>query len=583
MHRASIMLALALLSACATPRTAGQPAGRVAVKIIALNDFHGALEPPKLAVPAKGPAGEAVRVPAGGAAYLASAVARLKARNLNNLVVAAGDLTSASPFVSSQFLDEPTVLAMNMIGLDLNAVGNHEFDRGPDELKRLQQGGCVQHTGRKPCRVDPTFPGASFRYLAANVRTPDGSTLFPGTAIRTVGKGRRKVSIGFIGLTLRTTPSLVVPANVATLTFADEADTINALVPQLRAQGASAIVVLIHQGLYTKVGYNDRSCGGVSGDLLPILAKLDPAVDLVVSGHTHRAYVCDYGTIDAARPILVTSAGRSGTLLTDIELSIDPARRRVITKQADNLIVQSAAYDDASGPVPLRAEFPTYPAEPRVAAMVARYVAAATPISARVVGKMSAPALREATPSGESTLGNLIADMQRSATGADLAFMNGYGLRADLVPAADGSVTYGQLYAVMPFGNVLQVKGLTGRQITQLLEQQFASGSNTVAEPNMLMVSRGVSYRYDLRRPAGSRILDLRLDGRAIEQDRIYRVGVSNFLATGGDNFTVFREGSDLAGGPEDIDAFEAFMKTAGTVTPPLPNRITRIDPPPAD
>lgn len=564
-----------VLTACATTPPAAR--GPVAVKIIALNDFHGALEPPKASVPATDATGAAVQVPAGGAAYLASAVARLKAANPHNLVVAAGDLTSASPFVSSQFLDEPSVMAMNMIGLDLNAVGNHEFDRGPDELLRLQNGGCAKHTARTPCRVDARFPGAKFRYLAANVRTRDGSTLFPATAIRDVAGAR----IGFIGLTLKTTPSLVVPTSVATLRFEDEVETINALVPTLRAQGADALVVLIHQGVYAK-GYNGEGCAAMTGPLLPILAKLDPAIDVVVSGHTHNAYVCDYGTVDPARPFLVTSAGRSGMLLTDIDLSIDTRAHRVAGKHAVNVIVQGEGYDAASGPVPVQRAFPTYPAEPAVGALVARYVAAAEPIAKRVVGRLSGPAPRERNASGEAVLGDLVADSQLAATRADIAFMNSYGLRADLVPAADGSVTYGQLYAVLPFGNVVQVKGLTGRQLRAVLEQQFDSGSNTVAAPNMLAGSRGFTYAYDLRRPAGERVRDLRLNGQPIVDDRVYRVALSNFLATGGDNFTVFASGTDLGGGPGDIDALETYVAAGTSLTPPIPDRITRLDPPPA-
>ncbi|WP_235532818.1 bifunctional metallophosphatase/5'-nucleotidase [Sphingomonas sp. Leaf412] len=566
--------AILALTACATTPAARGP---VAVKIIALNDFHGALEPPKASVPATDATGTAVQVPAGGAAYLAAAVARLKAANPNNLVVAAGDLTSASPFASSQFLDEPSILAMNMIGLDLNAVGNHEFDRGPDELLRLQNGGCAKHTARTPCRVDARFPGAKFRYLAANVRTRDGATLFPATAIRDVAGAR----IGFIGLTLKTTPSLVVPTNVATLRFEDEAATINALVPKLRAQGADAIVVLIHQGVYAK-GYNGEGCAAMTGPLLPILAKLDPAVDVVVSGHTHNAYVCDYAAVDPARPFLVTSAGKSGMLLTDIDLSIDRAAHRVAGKRATNLIVQGEGYDAAAGPVPVQPAFPVYPAEPAVGSLVARYVAAAEPIAKRIVGRLSGPASRDRNASGESVLGDLVADSQLAASRADIAFMNSYGLRADLVPAADGSVTYGQLYAVQPFGNVVQVKGLTGRQLRAVLEQQFDSGTNTVANPNMLAGSRGFTYAYDLRRPAGERVRDLRLNGQAIADDRVYRVALSNFLATGGDNFTVFASGTDLAGGPEDVDALEAYVAAHPGMTPPVANRITRLDPPPA-
>lgn len=580
MRRWLAILALAALSACATPRAGERPAAPVEVKIIAFNDFHGALEPPQVAVPAAGPDGRTVQVPAGGAAYFASAVARLKAANPNHIVVAAGDLISASPFVSSQFLDEPTVRAMNMIGLDLNAVGNHEFDRGPDELLRMQNGGCAKYTSRQPCRVDADFPGAKFHYLAANVRRQDGSTLFPASEIRSFGSGRSAVKIGFIGLTLKETPTMVIPKNVASLTFADEAETINALVPKLRGEGAEAIVVLIHQGLYTDVGYDDKSCGGVSGPLLPILAKLDPSIDLIVSGHTHRAYICDYGRIDPSRPFLVTSAGRSGTLLTDITLSFDTAARRVTVKRADNLIVQGEGYDSANGPVAVSGDFASYPADGRVKELVDRYAAAAEPIARRVVGRLAGPATRDLTPAGESTLGDMLADVYRAGTGAEIGIMNGFGVRADLVPDAAGGVSYGQLYAAMPFANVLQVKGLTGRQLRALLEQQFASGTNTVARPNMLLMSQGFTYSYDLTKPEGQRISDMRLDGQPIADDRVYRVGVSNFLATGGDNFTVTAQGTDLGDGPLDIDAFEAWFAKGGTVAVPEANRITRLDAP---
>ena len=570
------ILGMAALAGCATvgKRPASAP---VEVGIIAINDFHGALEPPKSAVPAAVADGTEVKVPAGGAAYLASAIAKLRQERANSITVSAGDLISASPFVSSQFLDEPTILAMNMIGLDLNAVGNHEFDRGPDELERMQHGGCRQYTIRKPCRLDSDFPGARFEFLAANVRTDTGEPFLSSTALRRFGRA----TVGFIGLTLKETPTLVVPSNVAKLRFADEAQTINGLIPGLKAKGADAIVVLIHQGLYTEVGYDDKSCGGVSGDLLPILAKLDPAVDLVVSGHTHRAYVCDYGRIDPTRPFLVTSAGRSGTLVTDIRLSIDPAAGRVVAKSADNLIVQGEAYGSGATAVPLTTAVPGYPRDTAVQALVDRYVAAAAPIAGRVVGRMTAPALRATTPSGETALGDLVADAQQRATGADLSFMNIYGLRADLVPGEGGVVTYGQLYSVQPFANVLQVKGLTGRQLRAVLEQQFASGSNTATKPNMLLPSAALTFSYDLSRAAGARIVDLRFKGAPVDDARIYTVALSNFLASGGDNFTVFRDGTDIAAkGIEDVDALEAYLVAAGSVTPPIPNRITRIDAP---
>lgn len=578
------LLLAAALAACAGPLAQRPPAPAVQVRIIAFNDFHGAVEPPRQAVPARTAAGQEVRVPAGGAAWLASAVRRLRAGHPNNLVVSAGDLISASPLVSAQFLDEPTILAMNMIGLDFNAVGNHEFDRGRDELLRMQNGGCARHTEREPCRVDRDFPGARFRFLAANVSTQEGGTLFPAASLRSFGRGRRQVQVGLIGLTLRQTPTLVTPSGVAGLAFGDEAEAINREAARLRGQGADAIVVLIHQGLAIAGHYDDRACPGVSGDLLPILARLDRSVDLVVSGHTHNAYVCTYDRTDPDRPILVTSAGRNGTMLTQIDLAIDPSAGRVVEARADQVIVQSEAYRGASGEVATTDLYPRFERDPAVAALVARYAEAAAPIIRRVVGRLSAPALREATPAGESVLGDLIADAHLAATrapdagGAQLAFTNQTGVRADLVPAADGGVTYGQIFSAQPFGNSLTVQSLSGRQIRALLEQQFASGTNTAERPIILPPSSNFTYSYDLRRPVGQRIIDPRLDGQPLRDDAIYRVTTNSFLAAGGDNFTVLRDGANPTGGPQDIDALERYLAAADRLAVPAATRITRLD-----
>lgn len=577
MRKTCLILTLAAtLAGCSTlrePRPGPKP---VEVQILAVNDFHGALEPPGFSVPVVGPGGAEMQVPAGGAAHLASALAELRKGRANSITVAAGDLTGGSPFASSQFLDEPAVLALNAIGLEVNAVGNHEFDRGVAELKRLQEGGCAQHTARAPCRVDAAFPGARYRYLAANVRQADGSTLFPATYLKRFGRGADTVTIGFIGLTLKTTPTLVVPSAVASLSFADEAETINAAVPKLRDQGADAVVVLIHQGAEIAGNFADKSCPGLDGDILPILEKLTPGVDLVVSGHTHNAYVCESGGV--GKPML-TSAGARGMMVTDIRLTIDPVANRVIARRGDNVVVQSVGYTGPRGAVPVVAALPVYPPEPAVQSIVARYVAAADPIAKRVVGRLTAPVSRDRDVNGESALGSLVADAQAKAAGAEIAFMNSYGLRASLTPAADGSVTYGQLYAVQPFGNVLQVKGMTAAQIRTVLEQQFASGTNTAESPNMLQVSRGFAFTYDLRRPAGERVTAITLNGKPLDAARVYRVAVSNFLAAGGDNFTGFIAGTELGGATEDIDALEAWFANAA-VTPPAAGRITRVDAP---
>jgi len=553
---------IAMLAACATtPRPVAS--GPVEVQILAINDFHGNLEPPKVSIDATAPDGSIVKVPAGGAAYLASAAKTLREGKPYSVTVSAGDMIGAAPLTSSLFLDEPTIEAMEEVGVEYNAVGNHEFDKGSAELLRMQGGGCVKHTARTPCAVEP-FDGADFKFLAASVQRGDGSTLFPGTAIKDFGP----VQVGFIGMTLKETATLVTPAGVAGLTFADEADTANAAIPALKAAGADAIVLLIHQGGRSSGGYNDKSCPEFDGDVVPILGKLDPEIDLVVSGHTHAAYICQRPRA-GGRPLLLTSAGRYGTLITDIRLTIDP-RGGVIGHRADNMIVQGESYAGAAGAVTLQPAFTAYAKDPTTAALVDRYVAAAAPQAARVVGRLSGPITREQTADREHTGGNFIADAQLAATkhlGAQIAFSNSGGVRADLVPGPDGSITFGQLFAMQPFGNNVVVKTLTGSQLKTLLEQQFDSGTNTVAKPNMLLPSKGFFFAYDLSRPAGQRIVEMRLDGKPIDPAVDYKVTVVNFLSSGGDNFTVLTQGRGAVDANiVDVEASEAYLKAGGGV-----------------
>lgn len=380
---------LPLLAACATPQAGGQPAPTVKVALLAINDFHGALEMPRQSVFVPDEQGEAMPVPAGGAAYLASAIDSLKARHPDHLVVSAGDLIGASQLSSALFLDEPTIEVMNRIGLDFNATGNHEFDRGQDELLRMQNGGCAQHTARKPCQVEP-FKGAKFKFLAANTIKPDGSTLFPGTAIRSFGAGRNKVDIGLIGLTLEGTDGLVSPEGIKGLTFADEAATINAAVPRLRAAGADAIVVVIHEGVRTKGVPNPQGCEGASGPLGEIANQLD-GVDVIVSGHTHWAYVCEWPGKNAARPILMTSAGVFGTLVTEISLEFAPRESRLVSRSARNVIVQSEAYRPSADRVSaITDRFPRFTPRADIAEYVAKYSEAAQQFALRRPGGLAA-------------------------------------------------------------------------------------------------------------------------------------------------------------------------------------------------
>ncbi|MDE2563215.1 MAG: bifunctional metallophosphatase/5'-nucleotidase [Sphingomonadales bacterium] len=568
-RRLAALAAPVLLSACAAPMAStGAPAtaeaGKpVEVGIIAINDFHGMLEPPHASVSAPDGHGGTVQVPAGGAAWLASAVRALQAKYPNHLTVSAGDLTSASQFASSIYLDEPAVGVANRLGLDFNAVGNHEFDRGVNELERLQHGGCAHYTSRQPCQVEQ-FTGAKYEYLAANVTEADGRTIFPATAIRSFGTGARKVSVGVIGLTLRGTRDLVSPGGIQGVTFGDEADAINRGVATLKGEGADAVVVLIHQGLNPKPGSTPDPNGcDVSGDLEPILARLDPRVDVVVSAHTHQTYNCMWPGRTGGQPMLLTSAGSYGRLVTDITLDIDPASGAVVSKHAKNLIVQSEGYTSSKGPVTTTSAYPTYQPAPDIAAYVGTYVAAAKAFAQRVSGHLSGPAgkggVGGATAPVGGNLGHLIADAQLSATrkaGAGIAFMNPFGIRAELVPGEGGAVTYSQIYQVQPFNNELVTLTLTGAQIKAALEQGF----DDTGVKQALSPSAGFAYAVDMKRPSGDRVTSITLDGKPLDMDRNYRVTMSNFLSGGGDGFSEFTKGIERTVGATDIDALEQWL-----------------------
>lgn len=566
-----------LLAACSTPNIARQPAQPVTVGIVAINDFHGSLEPPKQSVFVKDAKGDAIGVPAGGAAWLASAIDSVRGRYANHVTVSAGDLISASQISSSLFLDEPTIGVMNRIGLEFNAVGNHEFDRGRAELKRIQSGGCTQHTARKPCQLE-AFSGAQFRFLSASTTTEDGSTLFPATGLKSFGKGAGKVTVGFIGLTLKGTPELVSPEGIRGLTFGDEAAAINAAVPRLKAEGADAVVVLIHQGGRTDAAGGANQCDGLEGSIRAILDRLEPGVDVVVSGHTHWAYVCDYGTINPARPVLLTSAGVYGELVTDITLQIDPVTNRVVGKRAVNVVVQSEPYTATRGPVGNTDIVPRFAPRPDVRDYVARYVTAAKEFSERPVGQLAGPAARRLPGVVDlgGPIGNLIADAQLAATrgaGAQIAFMNPFGIRAPLVPGADGQVTFGMIYATQPFNNQLVTQTLTGAELKAMLEQSFAdSGPEQFLTP-----SAGFSYRVDRKAPANARVSAILLDGAPIDPAARYRVTTSNFLANGGDGFTVLTPQREAVIGTTDLEALEAWLKAVPPRAVPEQPRVMEV------
>lgn len=557
---APAMLAGAL-SACASLPPAGTaPTATpdpVALRIIGTNDFHGNLEPLRRPAQITHGDGTAEEVRVGGLAAYAAAIKQLRAQDEFSLVIGAGDMIGASPLVSSLFLDEPTVSGLSALGLDFTAVGNHEFDRGWRELRRMKTGGCEKFTTRQPCAVEP-FAGASYQILSASTYFEEnGERLFPASAIKTFEQGGREFSVGVIGLTLEDTPTLVTPSGVDGLIFADEAEVINAEVEKLAEQGVETIVVAIHQGLYSDLPYDAPGCEGINGPLLDILAEVDPRVDLVISGHTHQIYVCDYSSIDPARRILVTSAGYGGAYVTDIALTIDPASNDVMAHNARNVLIR--AEGSASGQL-----------DEGASAHVSRYVAASQAAAERPVGRISGDAHDPGPATEETSLGNAIADAQLYATreaGAQIAFMNNSGIRTAIEADADGTITFADIYAVQPFGNTLITRTYSGAQLLALLEQQFDDDGFV----QTFSASEGFQLSYDLDRPAGQRVVSATLNGQPIDPAASYRVTMNSFLAAGGDSFTIFEDGTDSTVGPVDLEAMEAWLAVADIrVLPPL-------------
>ena len=588
----AVLAAFGLLLVAGTSQAfAASGASSTDVQLLAINDLHGHLQPTTPGTIQVGCCNPVLTngvqtgwapktVAAGGIAYLATWIKQLRTENTNTLTVGAGDLIGASPLVSALFHDEPTIESLNSLGLDVSGVGNHEFDEGVTELLRMQNGGCGPVDS---CKAHP-FEGADFQYLAANVfYMGTNDTILPPYEIKTVD-GKK---IAFIGLTLEGTPTIVTPSAVAGLEFRPEVATVNALVHDLAAkQKIKAFVVLVHQGGSQTVpapvfpgpadqpnAYMDvNRCVNFNGPEITAIANgLDDRVKVVISAHTHQPYVC---TIDDK---LVTSAASFGRVVTSLDLKLNPAG--VITSAtAENVVVTQNVTPDAD-----------------TNAILATYETLSAPLANRVVGTISADILSaRGTPNGqnaagEQPMGDVIADamLERTAPtdfgGAVAAFMNSGGVRASLLRnqisggEAVGEVTYAEAFAVQPFGNTLVVKTCTGQQLYDVLNQQFnnpAVGSNRIMLP-----SANVDYHW----VAGTsteppHVVDgtLSFDNGATFVDKAasYRVVMNNFMADGGDGYTVFRSCTNALGGDVDLDAFAAYLAAHPNLAPPVLDRI---------
>ena len=581
---------------------AAQDTGNPVIKVLALNDFHGALESPGTYKAN----GDAAAVPAGGVDEIAGYIAAARAANPNTIVVSAGDLIGASPLVSALFHDEPTIETMNRAGLDFNAVGNHEFDDGKAELKRMAQGGCHPTDTVNSCRgadvgTPVPFEGAQFKFLAANVvNAKTGDTLFKPYGIKAFKAGGKKVKVAFIGLTLKETPQIVTPSGVKGLKFNDEAATVNQLVPELRAQGVEAIVVLIHQGgVQTGSTVDINACAGnLDGSpIKTIVSQLDDAVDLVISGHTHAAYNCQL-PLASGRLIPVTSANTQGRVLTDIDITLDRSSGQVAAITAQNKVV-----DRSNAAIVPNAQ---------IAGIVAAYKTLAAPVANQVIGSITTDVPNTKDAACNMPAGDLIADSQWAATsasslgGAQFALMNPGGVRnpgflyaGSTAGEGDGNVTYGEAFTVQPFGNSLVTLTLTTQQVRDTLEQQFPGClGQTSTYAKVLLPSNGIRYEWDNTQACGAKVRNLTLTsgagvqtlvdaaGQVVDAGKTWRVTVNNFLADGGDGFTVLKGGSNRLGGAQDIDALSAYLAAykapAPAYDPAAANlgkpRIVRLD-----
>ncbi|MEU6995874.1 bifunctional metallophosphatase/5'-nucleotidase [Streptomyces sp. NPDC046465] len=560
-----VVLALCAPGAAGAARARGGAAD-VPVQLIALNDLHGNLDP------VEGPAGRVQRggggaVQAGGVPQLATLVQKARAGEQNSLTVAAGDMIGGSPLLSALFHDEPTVEALEQLGLGVSSVGNHEFDEGPQELRRMDRGGCHPDDG---CAPGGDYDGADFPYLAANV-TRKGSTepLLRPYVVQRLPSGQR---IGFIGLVTRNAPAAINASQVRDVEFHDELPAIKRYSKELTRQGVDAQVLLIHEGEAANgvAGKGDCDADGpasrLRGRIKGIAEKAPAPVDIVVSGHSHDAYECTV-TDPAGQPRSVTQADSFGRSFTDLRFRLDSGGDVVRrTVRAKNHVVPVST-----------------PKEHEMNRLVETWRERSSEVADRTVGYISADLPGRGSTKKETPLGSLLTDAQTEATRghrADLALLNPGGMRADLVHKGDGKVTYADAYRTQPFATTLTTMTLTGEQLIAVLKEQF-TGANA-DDPRFLQLSSALRYSVDMSRTGGARLLTdtVEVKGERVRAAAKYRVTVNEFLASGGNGFGTFTKGTARDTGElTDLDALVQYLenhsKPGSPVDPPAPGRIT--------
>jgi 5'-nucleotidase len=545
-----------------------KPPSNVNVQILAVNDFHGALDA-SLTKPSS--TNQATWYYRGGAEYLANFVNTAVGTNPNTIKISAGDMIGASPLLSAAFHDEPTIQSFNLMGFNFSAVGNHEFDEGWHELLRMQRGGCHPVDG---CYSGvPEFTGADFKYLTANVvRLDKDKLLFKAYTVNKIGG----VKVGFIGVSLESTPTIVVPSSVEGLEFTAEVAAINEYAKMFKDEmGIQAIVVLLHDGAGLVDSVNPNKCNLSDPFITNVAMNLNPEIDVLITGHSHNAYNCQIQVNPNYDPMLVTSAGYNGRYLTDIDLTIASNKGQVIARSANN--------------IPVETPYLTAVPDPAMKALLDQYRVAIAPIANAVVGSITADIKRTGNAAGESALGDVVADAQLEFTtpaangGSVIAMTNPGGIRTDLLKdqisggEQVGQVTYAEAFSVQPFSNLMVAMDLTGAQLKNVLEQQFVGCGQPAGGQKILQVSAGFTYSWSVSAACGSKISNMMLNGMPMDPATTYRVTVNNFLAGGGDNFTNMTAGTNLYTSGVDLDAFVNYITAHSPVAPGSMNRITSV------
>ncbi|BCF80753.1 bifunctional metallophosphatase/5'-nucleotidase [Rhodococcus qingshengii] len=559
MTRTCAVLATTLLATTATSLSGvanAESQDTVSVRLLAFNDLHGSLRPPE-GVRSEIRQADGSLTPAGGAAYLAAYVTQLRSQATNSLLYSVGDNWGSSALESAMFNDEPTVELLNRMKIDASAIGNHELDKGLAEFRRMQSGGC---SAVDACTFSPSFDGANFPLMAANMTYTNGT---PATLPFTVNMVDG-IPLGVIAISPANTSQIVTLGGIADLQFGDEVEAINRTADVLDFFGVKAITVLLHRGDEPAVEGGPNDCNVESGPARDIALRASPKVDVIFTADSHQQYNCEFPD-PAGNPRVVMQGASHGRIVSVADVTIDRNTREVVRDQtsAFNQIVTHDISPD-----------------PDIQALADRAWSEASDSAQRPVGTITADLTRDRVPSGESTLGNLVADAQLAAgstRGAQLALTNPGGMREDLDFGTSGQVTYRQAYGVQPFGNSLEVLSVTGAVLKDALEQQFQIDLDGTATERILSPSAGFTYALDRRAAPGARISEMRLNGQDIAPDAVYSVAVNKFLAEGGDGFTALKNSTQMTGAGNDLDALTALFAAGSPVSPPATDRIRTV------